>query len=62
MTKVCIQYLSFIRYKLVLPTLASLPLLMVHYINQGSTTIVVPRMLRVWMGGTLNIGKLFVWC
>lgn len=47
------------RYKLVLPTLASLPLLMVYYINQGSTTVVVPRLLRAWMGGTLNIGVLY---
>ena len=45
------------RYKLVLPTLASLPLLMVYYINQGSTTVVVPRLLSVWMGGALNIGE-----
>lgn len=51
---------GLVRYKLVLPTLASLPLLMVYYINQGSTTIVVPRLLRAWMGGTLNIGELSV--
>lgn len=47
------------RYKLVLPTLASLPLLMVYYINLGSTTVVVPKPLRQWMGMTLNIGLLY---
>ncbi|KAK7074978.1 UDP-N-acetylglucosamine--dolichyl-phosphate N-acetylglucosaminephosphotransferase [Halocaridina rubra] len=47
------------RYKLVLPTLASLPLLMVYYVNMGSTTIVVPKPLRVWLGLTLNIGPLY---
>ncbi|XP_045581922.1 UDP-N-acetylglucosamine--dolichyl-phosphate N-acetylglucosaminephosphotransferase isoform X2 [Procambarus clarkii] len=47
------------RYKLVLPTLASLPLLMVYYINMGSTTVVVPKLLRQWIGLTLNIGPLY---
>ncbi|XP_066945229.1 LOW QUALITY PROTEIN: UDP-N-acetylglucosamine--dolichyl-phosphate N-acetylglucosaminephosphotransferase [Macrobrachium rosenbergii] len=47
------------RYKLVLPTLASLPLLMVYYINMGSTTVVVPKPLRAWIGLTLNIGPLY---
>lgn len=48
---------SDFRFKLVLPTLASLPLLMVYYINLGSTTVVVPKPLRIWIGLTLNIGK-----
>ncbi|XP_042868410.1 UDP-N-acetylglucosamine--dolichyl-phosphate N-acetylglucosaminephosphotransferase-like [Penaeus japonicus] len=47
------------RFKLVLPTLASLPLLMVYYINLGSTTVVVPKPLRAWIGLTLNIGPLY---
>lgn len=47
------------RYKLALPTLASLPLLMVYYINMGSTTVVVPKPLRTWIGLTLNIGPLY---
>lgn len=49
--------ISDFRFKLVLPTLASLPLLMVYYINLGSTTVVVPKPLRTWIGLTLNIGK-----
>ncbi|XP_071543001.1 UDP-N-acetylglucosamine--dolichyl-phosphate N-acetylglucosaminephosphotransferase isoform X1 [Panulirus ornatus] len=47
------------RYKLVLPTLASLPLLIVYYINMGSTTVIVPKPLRTWMGQMLNIGPLY---
>jgi UDP-N-acetylglucosamine--dolichyl-phosphate N-acetylglucosaminephosphotransferase len=48
------------RYKLILPTLASLPLLMVYYVNIGSTTIVLPRQVRpLWGSDTVDIG---VWC
>lgn len=50
------------RYKLVLPTIASLPLLMVYYVNGGLTTIVVPKPLRFFVGMHLNLGiqiKLF---
>ncbi|KAK4326558.1 hypothetical protein Pmani_002938 [Petrolisthes manimaculis] len=47
------------RYKLVLPTVASLPLLMVYYVNLGSTTVVMPKLLRPWIGLTLNIGPLY---
>ncbi|KNC74115.1 hypothetical protein SARC_13327, partial [Sphaeroforma arctica JP610] len=46
------------RYKLVLPTIASLPLLMVYFVNVGSTTI-VPPVLRSILGQTLNIGFLY---
>lgn len=44
------------RYKLILPTLASLPLLMVYYVNFGSTTIVIPKPLRAMIGLNLNLG------
>lgn len=45
------------RYKLILPTLASLPLLMVYYVNIGSTTIALPRQVRDFVGAdTINIG------
>ncbi|KAA0202635.1 hypothetical protein HAZT_HAZT011243 [Hyalella azteca] len=47
------------RYKLVLPTLASLPLLMTHYVKFGSTTVVVPLLLRPLLGPSLNIGVLY---
>lgn len=49
------------RHKLLLPTVASLPLLVVYYVNINSTTIVVPLPLREWFGNSVNIGKdLFV--
>lgn len=44
------------RHKLLLPTVASLPLLMVYFVNFGSTTIVVPEPLRSVIGVTLDLG------
>eukprot|EP00124_Ichthyophonus_hoferi_P003311 Ihof_evm4s281 gene=Ihof_evmTU4s281 len=63
----CMTFLGFAddvlnlkwRYKLVLPTIASLPLLMVYFISSGSTTISVPRQLREILGDDLNIGGLY---
>ncbi|KAF9808637.1 hypothetical protein SFRURICE_019795 [Spodoptera frugiperda] len=47
------------RYKLLLPTVASLPLLVVYYVNFNSTTFVVPIPLRQWLGVSINIGILY---
>lgn len=47
------------RHKLLLPTLASLPLLMVYFVNIGSTTIVVPKPLRLYLGHDVNLGFLY---
>ncbi|XP_047019190.1 UDP-N-acetylglucosamine--dolichyl-phosphate N-acetylglucosaminephosphotransferase [Helicoverpa zea] len=47
------------RYKLLLPTVASLPLLVVYYVNFNSTTFVVPIPLRQWLGISINIGVLY---
>ncbi|KOB71576.1 UDP-N-acetylglucosamine--dolichyl-phosphate N-acetylglucosaminephosphotransferase [Operophtera brumata] len=47
------------RYKLLLPTVASLPLLVVYYVNFNSTTFVVPLQLRYWLGVSVNIGFLY---
>ncbi|XP_026744961.1 UDP-N-acetylglucosamine--dolichyl-phosphate N-acetylglucosaminephosphotransferase-like [Trichoplusia ni] len=47
------------RYKLLLPTMASLPLLVVYYVNFNSTTFVVPIPLRQWLGISVNIGFLY---
>ncbi|XP_076231475.1 alg7 dolichyl-phosphate N-acetylglucosaminephosphotransferase [Calliopsis andreniformis] len=44
------------RHKLLLPTIASLPLLMVYYINFNSTLIIVPKPLRLWFGFSVNLG------
>lgn len=45
------------RYKLLLPTIASLPLLVVYYVNFNSTTFVIPIPFRQWLGVSINIGK-----
>ncbi|XP_065644710.1 UDP-N-acetylglucosamine--dolichyl-phosphate N-acetylglucosaminephosphotransferase isoform X3 [Hydra vulgaris] len=47
------------RYKLILPTIASLPLLMVYFVNFGSTTVVVPSPMRFWLGLHLNLGVFY---
>ncbi|XP_073949309.1 alg7 dolichyl-phosphate N-acetylglucosaminephosphotransferase [Choristoneura fumiferana] len=47
------------RYKLLLPTIASLPLLVVYYVNFNSTTFIVPLPLRQWFGVSINIGFLY---
>lgn len=47
------------RHKLLLPTIASLPLLMVYYVNFNSTTIIMPNLVREWFGKSLNIGFLY---
>ncbi|XP_050673941.1 UDP-N-acetylglucosamine--dolichyl-phosphate N-acetylglucosaminephosphotransferase [Leptidea sinapis] len=47
------------RYKLLLPTIASLPLLVVYYVNFNSTTIIVPIPLRQILGTTINIGFVY---
>lgn len=47
------------RHKLLLPTIASLPLLMVYYVNFNSTTIIVPKPLRPWFGFSLYLGPVY---
>ncbi|XP_055635140.1 UDP-N-acetylglucosamine--dolichyl-phosphate N-acetylglucosaminephosphotransferase [Toxorhynchites rutilus septentrionalis] len=47
------------RDKLYLPTVASLPLLMVYYTNFNSTTIIMPRFVASFVGTSLNIGILY---
>eukprot|EP00735_Rhodelphis_limneticus_P001998 TRINITY_DN12737_c0_g1::TRINITY_DN12737_c0_g1_i1::g.28682::m.28682 TRINITY_DN12737_c0_g1::TRINITY_DN12737_c0_g1_i1::g.28682 ORF type:complete len:405 (-),score=42.17,sp/P0CD61/GPT_DICDI/53.02/7e-123,Glycos_transf_4/PF00953.16/2.9e+03,Glycos_transf_4/PF00953.16/1.4e+04,Glycos_transf_4/PF00953.16/4e-35,Glycos_transf_4/PF00953.16/4.6e+03,Orai-1/PF07856.7/0.051 TRINITY_DN12737_c0_g1_i1:412-1560(-) len=44
------------RYKLFLPTIASLPLIIAY---TGSTTIVVPKMLHAMLGYTLELGIVY---
>ena len=45
------------RHKLLLPTIASLPLLMVYYVTFDLTEIIVPAPLRNILGYSINIGK-----
>lgn len=47
------------RHKLLLPTMASLPLLMVYFTNFGNTVIVVPKPFRVLLGLHLDLGILY---
>ncbi|XP_055346741.1 UDP-N-acetylglucosamine--dolichyl-phosphate N-acetylglucosaminephosphotransferase-like [Paramacrobiotus metropolitanus] len=47
------------RDKLFLPTIATLPLLMVYYVNCNSTTIIVPKPLRELVGYSINLGLLY---
>lgn len=47
------------RHKLLLPTIASLPLLMVYFVNFNSTTIIVPKPFRYLIGFSVNIGILY---
>ncbi|XP_055386385.1 UDP-N-acetylglucosamine--dolichyl-phosphate N-acetylglucosaminephosphotransferase [Condylostylus longicornis] len=47
------------RHKLLLPTIATLPILMVYYVNFNSTTIIMPKFIRPLIGHSLNIGVLY---
>lgn len=47
------------RHKLLLPTIASLPLLMVYYVNFNATNIIVPKPLRPWFGFSVDLGILY---
>lgn len=44
------------RHKLILPTLSSLPILMVHIANIGTTHIAVPLFLHRYLGTSVDIG------
>lgn len=45
------------RDKLLLPTLASLPLLVVYYVTFNNTTIIVPKPARFLLGNDLWLGE-----
>ncbi|XP_055546958.1 UDP-N-acetylglucosamine--dolichyl-phosphate N-acetylglucosaminephosphotransferase [Wyeomyia smithii] len=47
------------RDKLYLPTIASLPLLMVYYTNFNSTTIILPKYVSLVLGNSVDIGVLY---
>lgn len=47
------------RHKLLLPTIASLPLLMVYYVSFNTTTIIVPKPLRDLLGTSVDIGLIY---
>jgi len=45
--------------KLLLPLIASLPLLLVYFANYHSTTIILPKPVRPYLGLQLNLGILY---
>ncbi|XP_072049660.1 UDP-N-acetylglucosamine--dolichyl-phosphate N-acetylglucosaminephosphotransferase-like [Amphiura filiformis] len=47
------------RHKLTLPTIATLPLLMVYIVNYGSTTIIVPKPFRIYLGNDVDLWLLY---
>lgn len=47
------------RHKILLPAIASLPLLMVYHAQLGVTWVVIPRPLRGWTGPILDLGALY---
>ncbi|KAM4704131.1 UDP-N-acetylglucosamine--dolichyl-phosphate N-acetylglucosaminephosphotransferase [Rhinophrynus dorsalis] len=47
------------RHKLLLPSVASLPLLMIYFTTFGNTTIVVPKPLRPLLGLHVDLGLLY---
>lgn len=47
------------RHKLLLPTIASLPLLMVYYVNFNSTTIILPKIVQSLISTSIDIGFLY---
>uniref|UniRef100_H2YBT8 UDP-N-acetylglucosamine--dolichyl-phosphate N-acetylglucosaminephosphotransferase n=1 Tax=Ciona savignyi TaxID=51511 RepID=H2YBT8_CIOSA len=49
------------RHKLTLPTVASLPLLMVYYTNISNTTIILPKPFRYIVGSEFDLGKLLIY-
>ena len=44
------------RHKLLLPAIASLPLLVVYSITSNRTEVVIPLILRPWIGSTIDLG------
>ncbi|KAF2236959.1 hypothetical protein EV356DRAFT_521955 [Viridothelium virens] len=47
------------RHKLLIPAFASIPMLIVYFVDFGVTQIVVPKLLRPYFGELLNLGWLY---
>ena len=47
------------RHKLLLPTIACIPLLMVYVVQYNVTTVVVPKPLRSYLGQLIELGPLY---
>ena len=44
------------RHKILLPTLATIPLLMVYYVSINRTEVVLPSFAQPWLGATVDLG------
>jgi UDP-N-acetylglucosamine--dolichyl-phosphate N-acetylglucosaminephosphotransferase len=47
------------RYKIFLPSLASIPMLMVYFISDGVTAVVIPYPFKKYLGNFVNLGALY---
>uniref|UniRef100_A0A914VW94 UDP-N-acetylglucosamine--dolichyl-phosphate N-acetylglucosaminephosphotransferase n=1 Tax=Plectus sambesii TaxID=2011161 RepID=A0A914VW94_9BILA len=47
------------RHKLMFPTLSSLPVLMVYYVTNRSTSVIVPKYFHFLLGQQIDIGPLY---
>ncbi|KXN66415.1 hypothetical protein CONCODRAFT_80495 [Conidiobolus coronatus NRRL 28638] len=47
------------RYKIFLPSIASVPMLMVYFISEGVTTVVIPYPFKKYLGDFVNLGVLY---
>lgn len=47
------------RHKLLLSSVASLPLLMVYYVTYDLTTIIIPKPFRPWLGFDVDLGFVY---
>lgn len=47
------------RHKLIMPSIASLPLLIVYYVNSNSTTVIIPKPFREYFGFSFDLGILY---
>ncbi|KAG8857331.1 tunicamycin resistance protein [Tulasnella sp. 330] len=47
------------RYKIPIPVIASIPLLIVYFAEGGNTHVVVPKPMRALLGDTLDLGPLY---
>lgn len=45
------------RHKLPIPLIASVPLLLVYYAEQGNTSVVMPKILSSFFGKVVDLGK-----
>jgi UDP-N-acetylglucosamine--dolichyl-phosphate N-acetylglucosaminephosphotransferase len=48
------------RHKILIPAFASIPMLIVYFVDFGVTQIVIPTFFRPYFGELLNLGELCI--